>query len=552
MSTSTLNPSVQKELNKVQNTLHEITCLSNLYNSLFSPRQSGRFGSVSDNVNEFNLGRIKQALTTMLDLEKLFPLVNDLAVSGTNSSSGIIVSVNKKNVQLKASRGLASQIVNGMVFMVGEGAIGLAVKSGETVTVDDIDQDPRFVNQQYNWYHGKTLICVPIKIGNRVVGAINVINKKTGQLYDANDVRFVETIASYIAIAIKNSDSSDGLNGTNKLDHFTSMYYDESTRYLPVSLRSIKAGAFAGCDLYLQTVVNSEIKYVLYCKGDKLFDDERKESFVKKNINRMFVAKNGRTQYMRYMENNLEQVMHDEMTPLQKRMQFAYDIAVNIVTDSLNRYRGFINIERARDWVTVMLNFILSDADKSVFTQMMKVLVYDGDIYKHSVNTAIMGLLFGHYLSIPANELLTIGTGLLLHDIGKTGMDPQIKEKDFSKLSREEKEQLTKHPELGYMLLSNSGNLPRDGCLIAKQHHEQYNGKGYPEGLKNEDIHYYSRIAHILDEFETQMSHYSMDSETSVFLGLQKMVRQMDGSFDKELLKEFISFVHDSSSEDEM
>lgn len=548
MTTSTLNPTVQKELDNVQNTLHDIKCLANLYNLMYSPRQTERFrDESSDSLNELNLSRIKQTLTTVLDLEKLFPLVNDLTVSGTNSTSGIIVSVNRDSVQLKVSRGLKNSIGNGTIFKVGEGAIGLAVRSGKPVMVDNIEKDQRFINQQYNWYHGRTLLCVPIKIGDRVVGVISVTNKKFGEFYNDKDVKFLETIACYIAIAVKNSDAHDGLKGSNKLDELTSTYYDEGGRYLPVSLRSIKAGAFAGCDLFLQTVVNSEIKYLLYCKGDKLFDDERKESFVKRNINRVYVAKNGRAQYMRYMENNLEQIVSDEMTSLTKRVQVAYEIATNIVSDTLHNFKGFVNVERAKDWVTVIINFMLKDKD--VCSQLMKVMNHDGNIYKHSVNTAILGLLFGYHQGMPVNELLVLGTGLLLHDIGKIGIDPVVLEKDFQELAREEKEQLLKHPELGFILLSNSRNLSREGCLIAKQHHEQYDGKGYPEGQKWEEPHIYGRIAHILDEYEMQMAKKTTYDETPAFLVLQKMVKEMDGSFDKEILKEFISFIHSSTSE---
>ncbi|CAG1771377.1 partial Cyclic di-GMP phosphodiesterase response regulator RpfG, partial [uncultured bacterium] len=304
-------------------------------------------------------------------------------------------------------------------------------------------------------------------------------------------------------------------------------------------------GAFAECDLYLQTVVNDEIKYLLYCKGSRLFDDERKESFDKKNINKIYVVKNGNAQYLRYMETNLEQIVNDEMTAMHEKVQIVYEIATNMLIDTLKGSNVSFNVERGRDWVTVVVGFILRD--KEVYSHLMKVLAYDGNVFSHSVNTAIMGLLFGYYLGISSSDLLSLGTGLLFHDIGKIRIDEHTIKKGYEKLTKEERELLRKHPDMGYVLLVNSGNVARDACLIAKQHHEQYNGKGYPEGLKGEEIHYFSRITSILDEFETGLSKDTDNDVNSAFRVLQIMVERMEGNFDKEILKKFIDFMRFST-----
>jgi len=549
MTTSTLNQTVREDLKIVQDTLSDIRCLAKLYYLLHHPRCTDKLMDASyDSLKELNLKEIGYALTSVLDLERLFPLVNNITVCGTGSLSGMIVLVNGDEVQLKAAKGLPSHIANDTVFKVGDGAIGWVVKCGKSLVIDDIEKDMRFNKQQFKWYLGKTVLCVPVEVRGRVVGVISVNSKKSGDSYTDNDVRFLETIAAYVAIAIRNTDLYERLKNPNKLDSFTSTYYDKNKKYLPVTLRSIKTGAFAGCDLYLQTVVNDEIKYLLYCKGNNLFDDERKELFVKKNINKIYVAKNGNAQYLRYMETNLEQVVCDEMATLQERIQIVYDVAMNMTTDILKDAGIRIAVERARDWTTVTLDFMLKD--KEVYSYLMEMLTYDGNVIRHSVNTAILGLLFGYYLGMPANDLLTLGTGLLLHDIGKAKIDHYTIKKDKEELTKEEREQMRKHPDLGFILLSNIGNLSREACLIAKQHHERYDGKGYPESLKGEEIHYYSRITHILDEYEIRMSKITGNDPNAPFNVLQDMVKGMDGSFDKEILKKFIDFLQVSTCEE--
>lgn len=549
MTTNLLTQTVREDLKIVQDTLNDIRCLAKLYYLLHHPRSTDKLMDESyDSLKELNLKEIGDALTSVLDLERIFPLVNNITVCGTGSLSGMIVLVNGDEVQLKAAKGLPSHVANDTIFKVGDGAIGWVVKCGKSLVIDDIEKDQRFNKQQFKWYLGKTLLCVPIMVRGRVVGVISVNSKKSGDGYTDNDVRFLETIASYVAIAIRNTDLYERLKNPNKLDHFTSTYHDKNNKYLPVTLRSIKTGAFAGCDLYLQTVVNDEIKYLLYCRGNKLFDDERKESFVKKNINKVYVAKNGNAQYLRYMESNLEQVVRDKTATLQERIHIVYEVATNMMTDALKDSSIGITVERARDWTTVALDFMLRD--KEVYSHLAEMLTYDGNVLKHSVNTAILGLLFGYYLAIPVKDLLSLGTGLLLHDIGKAKIDHYMIKKDMEELTKEEREQMRKHTELGFILLSNNGNLSREACLIAKQHHERYDGKGYPESLKGEEIHYYSRITRILDEFETRMSKNTANDSNAAFNVLQNMVKGMDGDFDKEILKKFIDFLQVSTGEE--
>ncbi|MEK7700114.1 MAG: HD domain-containing phosphohydrolase [Planctomycetota bacterium] len=547
MTTTMMNPTSQENLNAVDDTLHDIKCLTKLYRMLQQPcNVNKRFDKSYDNFKDMDLVEIGQALISVLDMQRLFPLLNNLTISGTDSLSGIIVLANGDEVQVKASYGLSHQMANDAVFKVGDGAIGCVVKQGTPVIVNDVENDSRFNKQQFKWYHGKTLLCVPIKAQNRVAGVISVSGKRGGDVYTDNDLLFLETLAVHAAIAIENANFCGKLKKTDKLSQLTNAYYDENNRYLPVTLRSIKIGAFAGCDLYLQTTANNETRYLLYCKGSRLFEDERKESFVKKNINKIHVAKNGRAQYLRYIETNLEHVLRDEITALHERAKIAYDVAVNIVTDMSKDTDITSFIERSRDWTITTLGLILKEQEARSY--FMKLLNYDDNVLKYPVNVAILGLLFGYYMAIPANDLLALGIGLLLQDIGKTALDGYLVNSS-GKLTKEEMEQMRKHPDMGFIILSKSGNLPMDACLIAKQHHEQFNGNGYPEGLKGVDIHSYSRIARIIGEFVQQMSRIEKNNEKPVFQALQRMVKEMEGKFDKEILKKFISFIHVSTSE---
>jgi response regulator RpfG family c-di-GMP phosphodiesterase len=97
-------------------------------------------------------------------------------------------------------------------------------------------------------------------------------------------------------------------------------------------------------------------------------------------------------------------------------------------------------------------------------------------------------------------ELLRLATPI--HDLGKLGISDEILNKP-GKLTGEEFEIMKRHAEIGYEMLKNSGrSILKAGAIIAWQHHERYDGTGYPLGLKGEEIHIYSRIVAIADVFD--------------------------------------------------
>ena len=89
-----------------------------------------------------------------------------------------------------------------------------------------------------------------------------------------------------------------------------------------------------------------------------------------------------------------------------------------------------------------------------------------------------------------------------MHDVGKMGITDTILSKP-GKLTSAEFEIIKTHSSIGYEVLKNSNRaIMRAAAIIAMQHHEHYNGKGYPKGLTGESIHLYGRITAIADVFD--------------------------------------------------
>jgi len=122
----------------------------------------------------------------------------------------------------------------------------------------------------------------------------------------------------------------------------------------------------------------------------------------------------------------------------------------------------------------------------------------------HSTRLAEWALHVAGELGLDQSYLGDIEVAALLHDIGKIGIADAILNKP-AKLTAEEYELMKKHPEYGWAVLRQVPGMER-ASLIILHHHESYDGKGYPGGLKGEEIPIGSRIVSVIDAFDAMVS----------------------------------------------
>src|ERR1700733_11928280 len=122
----------------------------------------------------------------------------------------------------------------------------------------------------------------------------------------------------------------------------------------------------------------------------------------------------------------------------------------------------------------------------------------------HSTRLAEWALHVAGELGLDQSYLGDIEVAALLHDIGKIGIADAILNKP-AKLTAEEYDLMKKHPEYGWAVLRQVPGMER-ASLIILHHHESYDGKGYPGGLKGEEIPIGSRIVSVIDAFDAMVS----------------------------------------------
>ena len=138
---------------------------------------------------------------------------------------------------------------------------------------------------------------------------------------------------------------------------------------------------------------------------------------------------------------------------------------------------------------------------------LAEISAYDSYTYAHSVDVCALSVAIGYHMGFFRPLLLRLGMGSLLHDLGKTRIPLEILNKP-GELTSEEQEKMREHPLLGYNIVINEfkGKLEAQALQIIMNHHERYDGSGYPNSLKGSQLSTLDMICGIADMYSAMTS----------------------------------------------
>ncbi len=160
----------------------------------------------------------------------------------------------------------------------------------------------------------------------------------------------------------------------------------------------------------------------------------------------------------------------------------------------------------------------------------------------HAVDVTFYSLIIGMALKYSPERLKKLALGALMTNAGMMKVPIYILHKQ-SDLSDQEYNQVKTHPLLGYKALMNLGDFDEEVASVSLQHHEQYDGKGYPRGLKGNEIGEFARIVSIADSYEAQITTRSYREKIDFYHAMKNLLSSGVNRFDPVLLRLFLSML---------
>ncbi|EOD00857.1 HD-GYP domain-containing protein [Caldisalinibacter kiritimatiensis] len=212
-------------------------------------------------------------------------------------------------------------------------------------------------------------------------------------------------------------------------------------------------------------------------------------------------------------------------------------ILVKNIMDDL-RFSEDIPIDEVKSKVSEIIEQLMENDE--ILINLSEIRSIDDYTFGHSVNVCVLSLITGISMGYTKNELLDLGIGAMLHDIGKVKVPSKILNKP-SKLTQDEYEEIKNHTIYGYKLLSKVEGISELSRKIVLSHHERVDGKGYPYGLKNEDIHPFSKIVSVADVYDALTTDRVYKRRIKVHEAVEYMISMSDHQFDYNIVKKFLS-----------
>lgn len=302
-------------------------------------------------------------------------------------------------------------------------------------------------------------------------------------------------------------------------------------------------------DLYVNSSASeNRERYVrIYPKNESLTPEELK--LFKKKYFQLYVHESQREDYLKSLINcqgapdvvKTEIIKSSAIHYLDKLFEPGKEFTTEILSETINECKTAVEsmVDVIKDYdVTKVQNLIASLSFHDFYT------------YDHSINVSMycISLFRAVKPNATREEIVMAGLGGLLHDIGKINITTDIINKP-EKLSDEEFEVIKKHPDWGYQLLTDN---PCPDCQgvdfgiikrIVYEHHENFNGTGYPRKISGNDIHLMARITAIADFFDAITTKRSYHEVLNTEDALQVMSKSVGKKIDPVLFETFTKSV---------
>ncbi len=321
-----------------------------------------------------------------------------------------------------------------------------------------------------------------------------------------------------------------------------------SSPYAPVYVSVLIPGEPVTFDLYLKGAAKEGqgFEFLPFLKWGEAWKHQWLELLTKKGIDRLYFHNEDLERVIAYLNNYLQLLKH-QGTKVSQELLTVFSEHLNLsIRRAFQSPRLGPAVKKAQSQVEDLIERLQQDPPS--IKLVWKILYHNYSLYNHSLNLCLLGTAFMLFLKKSGKETRDMGLAGLFHDIGMIRVPQEIILKE-GLLTPEERTEIKHHPGMGHRLLSKGPSLayvPNEVLSLAREHHENADGSGYPRGLPLSRQHPWTRIIRLLDSYDSLTNNRPYRGAYKPFHAL-KILQESHGPrgpiYDPHTLKDFISFL---------
>jgi len=306
--------------------------------------------------------------------------------------------------------------------------------------------------------------------------------------------------------------------------------------FLPVPPYMIFPRTVGGFRIYIK----QGGRYVLYATEQEQFTERHRRELPEYGIKEVYIQTDQKPDYDRYVEENLGRILFSDDPPLEERAAIFYNASLGVIRELFQRSQvqdilSRTQLDRVLRLVQQTMKFMASE---EALKRLAALIRHDYKTYSHSLHVFVFSAAVLQTYDFEEKDLIEVGLGAILHDLGKSGIPQEILRK-CGPLTSAEFEVVKTHPLRGAALCSH---LPLSNqttnCILF--HHERMDGLGYPAGLRKDVLPLAVRVISVCNVYDSLTSSRPYAQQLTPFQALSLMRQDMEGAFDLEVFKRLI------------
>jgi HD-GYP domain-containing protein (c-di-GMP phosphodiesterase class II) len=313
------------------------------------------------------------------------------------------------------------------------------------------------------------------------------------------------------------------------------------TSFRPINLEFLQGGATEHFDIYYKTRSFGKTQFVKFAStAPKHHEKVLKVIESGESDEEFYIRDEDLIKYHQQVTNSLRKMIADPKIPFQEKTQKIYDVSKGVMREFFENNASNKILHSSEEAMNLMEQCL--SENEAGFHSISMITSRDYYTYTHSINVGLYCMAYGLKTKMSQNDTRDLGIGGMLHDVGKSKIDTAILNKK-GKLTVDEFDIIKTHPQLGKQIVESMNCYGANIIRIVEEHHEQYQGNGYPGSLEGEEISYFARICKVMDVYDALTTRRSYKKALAPFEALNLMNKQMKDEFDHKILGFFVKFM---------